>query len=503
MENNVDIKKEEKYSYKFKMSEIFNFDTGKTESADYFLSQDEGTKFRLRTSLRNGKKRYGCPVCKSKVILKRSNRGNFYFSHIRLEEGQTCFLVDQSNSESKRIQEYNYHKESQEHIDLKNAIAYHLKNTKGVDKNSVKIEKVVKGQAVPKTWKKPDVQFVTDKGKRFAVEIQLSHTWLADIVKRDMFYEKEDISILWVFNDFEPYGNTKTTQGDIFYNNPAINVFVFNKAAALKSYETGDLHLDCYFKSPEKTGRDSYTIKWENRIFNIKDIRIRKRSKKPYFVDYFKLIEQADEWREEQRELIRIDREKKEQQRLIEVKKLEEIQKKKDYAKIKRVANERRNRLLNSIKNRNENLFNRENAILIVPIYHKKYVNVVSKLKKSGRFDLVERLENTRKTLQSLRHKNLLDLNKAIRTLEDTDEKDHGTLDFIIDKCLHMIEFDDEILNSAGNFNAIIDNMKREALDRLKIIDNELQKTKPNDIDIIISLVQQRQGIINDFNNLL
>jgi hypothetical protein len=185
------------------------------------------------------------------------------------------------------------------------------------------------------------------------------------------------------------------------------------------------------------------------------------------------------------------------------VKKLEEIQKKKDYAKIKRVANERRNRLLNSIKNRNENLFNRENAILIVPIYHKKYVNVVSKLKKSGRFDLVERLENTRKTLQSLRHKNLLDLNKAIRTLEDTDEKDHGTLDFIIDKCLHMIEFDDEILNSAGNFNAIIDDMKREALDRLKIIDNELQKTKPNDIDIIISLAQQRQGIINDFNNLL
>lgn len=348
MENNVDIKKEEKYSYKFKMSEIFNFDTGKTEAADYFLSQDEGTKFRLRTSLSNGKKRYGCPVCKSKVILKRSIRGNFFFSHTRLKEGQACFLVDQSNSETRRIQEYNYHKESQEHIDLKNAIAYHLKNTKGVDKNSVKIEKVVKGQAVPKTWKKPDVQFVTDKGKRFAVEIQLSHTWLADIVKRDMFYEKEDISILWVFNNFEPYGNTKTTQGDIFYNNPAINVFVFNEASALKSYETGDLHLDCYFKSPEKTGRDSYTIKWENRIFNIKDIRIRKRSKKPYFVDYFKLIEQADEWREEQKELIKI-----EQKRILEEQRRKRAKEEKEWAE----------RELNSIKRDKQRVSLLENVV--------------------------------------------------------------------------------------------------------------------------------------------
>lgn len=304
-----DIKKDEKRSYKFKMQEVYNFNTDKVESADYHLSQDEETVYRLRTKLMTGEKNYGCPVCKNRVILKVSSKSNPFFSHTPLKEGQACYLVDSNNNEIRRIQEYNYRKESQEHIFLKETIAYHLKNTKGVDVNSVKIEKVVKGQATPGTWKKPDVQFATKKGAMFAVEVQLSNTWLSDIVKRDVFYKEEGISILWVFNEFKSKGRIKTTKKDIFYNNPAVNVFVFDEEAMRLSESTGDLHLNCYFKFPEKSGYSTYTLEWKNKLFNIRDIQIHNKSGKPYFVDTDKYIKDADAWLRKRSELI-----KKEQQ---------------------------------------------------------------------------------------------------------------------------------------------------------------------------------------------
>lgn len=302
---NDDIKKIEKGSYHFKMQSIYNFNTGKEEAADYHLSQDEATVYRLRYSLASGKKKYGCPICKNKVIIKKSVKGRFFFSHTRLKAGESCFLVDQSNYETRRIQEYNYHKESQEHIELKEDVSHFLKQTKGIDSNSVKVEKVIKGQAVPHTWKKPDIQFKTTKGKRFVVEIQLANTWLSDIVKRDLFYEKEGITILWIFNKFEPYGFEKTTKKDIYYNNPFMNVFVFDELAKQQSLKTGELHLNCYYKAPEKTGRDSFTVSWHDKIVSISQIKIYKQSGKPYFFDSFDLIDKAEEWKQEQIELIK------------------------------------------------------------------------------------------------------------------------------------------------------------------------------------------------------
>lgn len=306
----IDIKNVEKSSYNFKLSEVYNFDTGKIEAADYWLSQSEETVHRFRYSLEEGTKNYGCPVCKNRVIIKKSKLSNFFFSHTKLKEGQQCFLVDNSDYEGRRIQEYNYRKESQEHILLKETIAYHLRNTKGVKFNSVKVEKVIKGQAVPKTWKKPDVQFVTEKGKRFAVEIQLSNTWLNDIVKRDMFYKEEGVSILWIFKSWESYGYEKTTKKDIAFNNEHMNVFVFDKDAAWYSDRYKNLHLKCYFKKPEKTGPDSYTVKWDDKIVSLKDFKFDKKSHKPYVIDSFKLIDEANEWSEEQKELIKTKREK-------------------------------------------------------------------------------------------------------------------------------------------------------------------------------------------------
>lgn len=310
---NEDIKKVEKRSYHFKMQSVYNFNTDKEEAADYHLSQDEATVYRLRYSLASGKKHYGCPICKNKVIIKKSVKGHFFFSHTRLKEGDNCFLVDQNNYESKRIQEYNYHKESEEHIELKEDISHFLKHTNGVVANSVKVEKVIKGQAVPNTWKKPDIQFKTTKGKKFVVEIQLANTWLSDIVKRDLFYEKEGIIILWVFNKFEPNGFEKTTKKDIYYNNPFINVFVFDEAAKQQSSKTGELHLNCYYKAPEKTGRDSFIVNWHNKVVSINQIKIYKQSGKPYFFDSFDLINKAEEWRQEQIELIK---EEQKQERL-------------------------------------------------------------------------------------------------------------------------------------------------------------------------------------------
>lgn len=275
--------KQEKKAYNFKMTSIYNFDTQKEEPADYFLKQDEETVFKLRYSLKLKKKRYGCPVCKTSVILKRSKKGNFFFSHLPLEDGKRCFLVEQ-NSGKRTIQEYNYRKESDRHIYLKNLIGKLLKKSIEINSNTVKIEKRLSNKAISAEWKLPDVQCEMKNGKTLAVEIQLCQTWLADIVKRESFYQKIGVSILWVFNDFDIDEN-HITKKDIFYNNPSLNVFVFDKEVQKLSIHNKQLFLKCYYPGG-KIDTNLFGIgkrKWIFKIIQLKDLKFDKETLKPYY----------------------------------------------------------------------------------------------------------------------------------------------------------------------------------------------------------------------------
>ena len=69
--------------------------------------------------------------------------------------------------------------------------------------------------------------------QRFAFEVQLSTTFLTEIVGRREFYRVNGGAIVWVFEGFNPQEN-RTAEQDIFYLNN-LNVFVVNERTLERS----------------------------------------------------------------------------------------------------------------------------------------------------------------------------------------------------------------------------------------------------------------------------
>lgn len=281
----------ESSAYNFKMTEIYNFNTQKTEQADYWLSQPAEVIHKLRYSLREDRKGYGCPCCKTPVILKFSQNHNPFFAHLKREEGVKCYICDESMyPEERKIQAYNTKKETPEHKRLIQVIADLIKSTPGVNPRDVKIEKNKSNKAISHEWKRPDIQCVYGKSD-LVFEIQLCKTWLSDIVARDTFYKKINTFIFWIFNRFDVVNPSKNiTQADIFYNNPEINIFVFDEKAETISHKTNELHLNCLYQVPIINLEESKVeCVWESKMVTLKDLQFDTGTYKPYF---FPFVEQ-------------------------------------------------------------------------------------------------------------------------------------------------------------------------------------------------------------------
>lgn len=76
----------------FRMNEIYNFNTGKIEQADYWLKQSPAVINKLKAAIQNNKKSYGCPFCKTPLVLKVGDKKHAHFSHVKREDGVDCAL---------------------------------------------------------------------------------------------------------------------------------------------------------------------------------------------------------------------------------------------------------------------------------------------------------------------------------------------------------------------------------------------------------------------------
>ncbi len=76
----------------FRMNEIYNFNTGKIEQADYWLKQSPMVLNKLKAAIQNNKKSYGCPFCKTPLVLKMGDKKHAHFSHVQREDGIDCKL---------------------------------------------------------------------------------------------------------------------------------------------------------------------------------------------------------------------------------------------------------------------------------------------------------------------------------------------------------------------------------------------------------------------------
>jgi competence CoiA-like predicted nuclease len=268
---------------------VLNLQTGEIiESKIFFMTQDENQIFKLRyineESIQNRTYLYVCIFCKQPVKISGGgeNLKTLYFRHVR--DSDDCPIKTNASSFTKEEVQciiYNGLKEGDLHIRLKNFIGEYLEKDEQI--LNVDVDKVYKSEAVPKTWRKPDV-LATFKDKKVAFEIQLSTTFLTVIVERNAFYKKENIFIIWVFDDFSVESNFQPfTQKDVYHNN-SFNVFVLDEQAREESSKRNELVLNCYYKYvDEETG--DIDEEWQNDLVTINQLTFDTEKYKVFFYD--------------------------------------------------------------------------------------------------------------------------------------------------------------------------------------------------------------------------
>jgi hypothetical protein len=243
------------------LTEILDLDTGIPIEPRTFLSRDLAVVMQDRNEMagryaRNPQQPWlVCQLCGGAVMLVRTKDRRFHFRHHTDEEGTLgCPISTRGEFSADQINKmkYNAAKESLAHLRLKGIIRDSLIADSTCSEPQV--EKVWRGMPVAEraTWRKPDVQ-VEREGQRLAFEVQLSTTFLTEIVGRREFYRANGGAIIWVFEGFDP-AQTRTAEEDIFYLNN-LNAFVVNDDTLRRSIDAKRMALDCWYAIPRRKGK--------------------------------------------------------------------------------------------------------------------------------------------------------------------------------------------------------------------------------------------------------
>ncbi|WP_202368153.1 DUF6035 family protein [Pseudomonas sp. MWU318] len=244
-----------------KLTDVMDLDSATTIEMGSFLTRElslvirDRAKLASRFVLDRDKPWLVCQLCGAALLLVRTQNRFFHFRHHPSIEGLIkCDISTKGELSPAQITaiKYNAQKESQAHIRLKGIIRDSL--IADLSCGEPHVEKVWKGQAVAEraTWRKPDVQVARDDD-RIAFEVQLSTTFLTEIVGRREFYRANGGSMIWVFQNFDPR-STKTAEEDIFFLNH-LNVFIVNDQTLARSRDTGRMAFDCWYAVPGLIGR--------------------------------------------------------------------------------------------------------------------------------------------------------------------------------------------------------------------------------------------------------
>ena len=163
---------------------------------------------RLAMAARNDRKRGGnaipfkCAICKKPVFLSQFAKEftNRWFVHDGKSEHCPWSEGSRLTPDQTKALVYLGQQEGAAHQKMKKFLAFWLEMDPLVpkaDQEQTTFSQVVKGE-----WRRPDVKCLY-QGKPLVFEIQLSYTFLSDVIARDAFYRQEGIFIIWVFAAFE------------------------------------------------------------------------------------------------------------------------------------------------------------------------------------------------------------------------------------------------------------------------------------------------------------
>lgn len=252
------------------------------------LPEDEFSRLRRaamadRNARRKGGQevaRFTCLLCREALYLSRHVRrdGNRWFVHERAIPTCAWSIGNRLSPEQHRALIYRGQQEGREHQRIKAFLAQWLERDPAVC--DVRQECVTFGQVLEGEWKRPDV-ICEFHGKRLVFEIQLSYTFLSEIIKRDAFYRAEGIFIIWVFRELDL--RRSYVLDEAFFNRR--NVFILDEVAVQRTQETGRLCFTGCFQRPVIEG-EAIIDAWEYVPISLEQVHFPSDTGRPFFFDY-------------------------------------------------------------------------------------------------------------------------------------------------------------------------------------------------------------------------
>lgn len=277
--------------------EVLNVENGQRIDANEFFKKplDELTVYRseLQKAIDGFRPPlFKCYYCKQLIRIRggksepnKRKAEIFHFAH--LKDSDDCHIKTNNQFTKEEVDriKYNGAKESILHQSIKENIAECLSrnqyNNRGI--SQIEVERIISDKA-EKEWKKPDINAYFN-GKRIAIELQLSTTWLDVITRRQHFYKEQGIYILWIFNEFNINDDVrKLTFNDVIYTNNQ-NAYVFDDEMYEQSIIENDLILKCYYKTYCKNRYNEIEEEWEDSVIRLSDLTFDEKNFRIFYHD--------------------------------------------------------------------------------------------------------------------------------------------------------------------------------------------------------------------------
>ncbi|HRI93009.1 MAG TPA: DUF6035 family protein [Accumulibacter sp.] len=264
--------------------------TGELVPAEALLamSEDEFSGLRreameARVDRRKGGEavRYQCAICKFPLYLSRRVSGaqNRWFVHDGKSHECPWYEGNRLAPEQIKALVYRGQQEGREHRELKEYIAHWLSRDPLV--SDVNCEQTTFSEVVKGEWRRPDVKCLYG-GVKLVFEIQLSYTFLSDVIARDGFYRREKTFVIWVFSKFDRSRAAVTDEA--FFNRR--NLFVIDADARRHTGERSALTFSGYHQVPTLDDNWQWRDTWQSMPIGMAELKLPTDTWRPYFFDY-------------------------------------------------------------------------------------------------------------------------------------------------------------------------------------------------------------------------
>lgn len=224
--------------------------------------------------------RFKCAICKRPLFLSRHRQGplNRWFVHDGKADECPWHEQNRLSPDQTKALIYRGQQEGAAHREIKNFLAHWLEKNPEVSNTSreqTTFSEVVKGE-----WRRPDVKCLY-RGMPLVFEVQLSYTFLSDVIARDEFYRREKIFVIWVFSKFEL--NRAAVTDEAFFNKR--NLFILDTEAIQKTKERGTLTFSGYRQAPQLVD-DFISDVWTSEPVALSDTIFPCDNYRPFFFEY-------------------------------------------------------------------------------------------------------------------------------------------------------------------------------------------------------------------------